>query len=523
MKRKLIAFLTLVCIVISLCVPVFAAQESRIIQSVSIEQTDMTMICANPDENGGSFSVTLDGQSVTSDAGTLGEAGIPVTVFCLVDISGSIQDNKMVLLRDTLTKISDSMGQQDTMVIATVDNQLVIGEELKTREEREAAIAQLAASNKDTNLFGGIVSSINHLSSEQRYNPYRCLVVLSDGAECQDDGMTEQEVLSSIEKSRIPVYTVALLQGYEDREGGKIMGSFARASYGGVHQTTVDEGANRPVRSDVSGEAFGGTIWDSIQGMTVLTADISGIYNDGSSSQVSLTVDVVSGSSSYTETIQLDANQLPAPPAETEPTTEPTDSTTETTVPEEKPDDDGFPIWIILVAVAVIVIIVVLILVSVKKKKKPVEDIGGTEPMDEPPSEPPADDPYTPPAPPVPEPPVEEPPMDFHPEKQYRVSMTDIPYGTMDLEFTIPAYQAVTFGRDKRSQKVLNATDKQLSGLHFALVAQDGLYCIRDEGSSNGTYLNGVPIQGKGWMKIQSHDKIRVGGYEYRIIIELVK
>lgn len=529
MKKKVSVLFMSILFLFSFSILSFAAQRQNLIQSVWIDGETLSMICAGVEENDGEYTASLGGQTLPLSTSHIGEEGLPVTVFCLVDTSGSINDYKMNLLQDTLFEISASMGEGDSMVIATIDNQLNIGEVMLTVEERSSAIESISSSHKDTNLYAGIVKSLERLTSDESYNPYKCLVILSDGNDCQDNGMTEQEVLTAIERSHLPVYTVALMVKSSELEGGKIIGSFSRSSFGGLHLTTAAEGGEKPLRTDVTGAEFGSAIWNSLQNMVVLKADLTDMEIDHSESEILLSVNLSSGSIVYTDSIGIDSGELPYHSDESDnpdstddpdPTDspEPTDNPNPADSPEptEIPDDTtSFVVqywWIILIAAVVAVCILIVIFIILRKRSgRHVEDMPPTNAVDQ-----------TIPEPAglsvSPEPVVKE--EDYHPEKTFSVKMTDIPHGTHRLLFVIPAYQAVTFGRDGRSQNVIDADDRKLSGVHFALIAQDGHYCIRDENSTNGTMVNGVSIAKMSWFKLQSGDKVRVGSYEYRIIIE---
>lgn len=515
MKKKSAAFLICLLLLLWIPLPALAVQNSNLIEHVWIDGTEMTLICVGMESNQ-QYEVKLDGQPIPVSASRIRREEMPVTVYCLVDTSGSISSYKMNLLRGTLLELSDSMTDGDSMVIATVDDQLIIGEELHTAQERAAAIEAIASSQKDTNLYAGIVGSLDRLASAQDYNTCRCLVILSDGVDCQDNGMTEQEVMNAVKNARLPVYTVALVQNSSEREGGKILGSFARGSYGGVHLTTVKEGANSPIRWDVSGVEFGSIIWNYMQDTAVLTADLSKIQIDPNKSEVQVSVSYTYGSSTYSDSITLDASVFPVPAEEATESTEPL--ITEPGKQESIPDIPGAKpkLWVIFaIAAATVVLIAAIVLLAVKKA------VGKKEAQETP------DKPEPPIA--VPEPlheePIrqEKPAGDPRPEPKYVVRMIDIPHGTQHLSFTLPACQEVSFGRDKRSQNIVNQKDRLLSGVHFSIMIRDGIYCVRDENSLNGTLLNGVPVSSKGWTKLYSGDKLRAGSYEYRMIIEPVE
>lgn len=515
MKKKSAVFLICLLLLLWIPLPALAVQSSNLIEHVWIDGTDMTLVCVGMESNQ-QYEVRLDGQPIPVSASRIRREEMPVTVYCLVDTSGSISSYKMNLLRGTLLELSDSMTDGDSMVIATVDDQLIIGEELHTAQERATAIEAIASSQKDTNLYTGIVGSLDRLASAQDYNTCRCLVILSDGVDCQDNGMTEQEVMNAVKNARLPVYTVALVQNSSEREGGKILGSFARGSYGGVHLTTVKEGANSPIRWDVSGVEFGSIIWNYMQDTAVLTADLSKIQIDPNKSEVQVSVSYTYGSSTYSDSITLDASVFPVPAEEATESTEPL--ITEPGKQESIPDIPGAKpkLWVIFaIAAATVVLIAAIVLLAVKKA------VGKKEAQETP------DKPEPPIA--VPEPLHEEPIRqekaagEPRPEPKYVVRMIDIPHGTQHLSFTLPAYQEVSFGRDKRSQNIVNQKDRLLSGIHFSIMIRDGIYCVRDENSLNGTLLNGVPVSSKGWTKLYSGDKLRAGSYEYRMIIEPVE
>jgi len=519
------------CLLLAMSLPVMAAQEANMIQSVEIAGENITIICADGTDSAGTYQVCVDGQEIPVSESNVRNEKYPVTVFCLVDTSGSISTYKMRLIQETLTELSNSMGEEDNMVIATLGNSLTVGPVLQTKEEREAAIGSIQTTHDDTNLYSSIVQSLDKLISDTSYNPYGCVVVLSDGSDQQDNGMTEQEVMNAVRDAKRPLYTVALIEKGEEREGGKVLGSFARSSHGGVHQTTVSEGANKPIRWDMTGDEFGSTIWNSLQGMAVLWGDLKGVQVDSSKTEVRLDVTYVSGSDSYTDFALLNVNDLPAAPEELPPvsigpdaeeeTTEPeTTAVTETTGEVEQPIYKRPVFWAVIAAVVILAGVVILIVLKkgVKNPDAPlgnapvpvISDLdptqgfgGGTAPAGGKPWEPTKD------------------PAPTSLGKRYKVYMTDIPYGTQKLSYTVMEKEIISFGRDKnRVTCVVNTKDTQLSGKHFSLLLQDSGYCIQDEGSTNGTYLNGVSISGKGWVKMNSEDKVRAGAYEYRVIIK---
>ena len=504
MKKRILAIVLTLCLLAVLPVPALAAQETEMICWTQAEPGKLSMLLACQAEEG-NYSASLDGKELTLTGGTVAEEKLPVTIYCLVDTSGSISKFKMKLIRNTLKTISKSMSGGDNMILATVDNTVKESQPLSTAEDREAAIDAIASSNKYTNLYSGIVTGLDRLASATDLNPVRALVVLSDGLDRQDNGMTEQEVSSAIAKTRLPIFTVALIEGYSERSGGKVLGSFARSSCGGMHLTTVSEGSSGKVNWDASGEAFGQAIWQAVSGGQYLTAELDSDSLDTTKAELQLTVSYTTANSSYTDSVTVSTSSVTVPAEETI-----EETTGERTEPEVQESSRSY-IWVIAAVVVLAVLAAVVLVVRNKKKKAVIiPDPPHTEPVDD---EPPATQPVDV------EPPVTEPAEPADPEllKQHcTVELVDIPHGEHPCGFSVPMDEQVSFGRNSKSRFIIDREDSKLSGCHFSLVINKNLICVRDEHSTNGTFLNGIRIADSSWTKLESGDKLRAGSREYR-------
>lgn len=506
-KRIAISFLA-VCLALAALLPssANAAQASQIIQDVEVKDHSLTVLCADVSQ-GGEYTLQLDGTQLPFSVGSVDLTRTRVTVLCLVDIQSSSY-LKSKLIRETLLEISASLGKDDRMLIATSDDQLTIAEMPVSPEEREAAIGDISFGRKDADLYDGILKSLEQLSSNETYSSCRCLVILSDGDNRKDSTFTQQEVLTAIEKARLPVYTVALAETYTQRQGARILGSFSRSSCGGAALSTIDESGY--IRKDSSGTAFGRAIWEGIIGMPVLEADLTGFVADGAKASLCLRVSCTVGDNVYEDTVELASDMFPAPPqaAETAPATSEGDTGLKKEAPKaEKPASSRASFWLWgAVALAVAVTAAVIALVIFRKKRPQSQTAPEAIP----------EEPVQLAQPEVPSP-AETP---LPKEAIHHLYLTDIPHGTRKRHYSLREDNPVCFGRDGRADEIINGQDKKLSGTHFSIVAQGGIYRIRDEGSRNGTFLNGVPIAGKGWCQFLSGDKLRAGSYEYRITIE---
>lgn len=77
--------------------------------------------------------------------------------------------------------------------------------------------------------------------------------------------------------------------------------------------------------------------------------------------------------------------------------------------------------------------------------------------------------------------------------------------------------QEMTIGR-KQECDISLPEDKAVSGRHCTITAQGDQLFIRDENSSNGTFLNGQQVQGE--RRLQDGDTLEIGRSKYRVQIQ---
>ena len=65
-----------------------------------------------------------------------------------------------------------------------------------------------------------------------------------------------------------------------------------------------------------------------------------------------------------------------------------------------------------------------------------------------------------------------------------------------------------SFSIGRSSECDIRLHDNKCSKLHAVIVLQDGQYILTDKGSSNGTYVNGAPVQSQ---RLRTGDEIRLG------------
>ena len=75
-------------------------------------------------------------------------------------------------------------------------------------------------------------------------------------------------------------------------------------------------------------------------------------------------------------------------------------------------------------------------------------------------------------------------------------------------------------GRTAKASILLDAEDRRLSSRHCSVICADGVLTVKDLDSTNGTFVNGIPIRQLGPTLVPSGATIRMGSYEYRVDIQ---
>jgi hypothetical protein len=86
-------------------------------------------------------------------------------------------------------------------------------------------------------------------------------------------------------------------------------------------------------------------------------------------------------------------------------------------------------------------------------------------------------------------------------------------------QFAIRAGVDVRVGRDP-AQCPITLAEPRVSGVHATLRFENGLLMVRDEGSNNGTYVNGVRIAPSVFTPVSSGAQLRFGPVEFSVRLE---
>lgn len=525
------------------------------------------------------FSVSLGRETLqVTGSSTVAEEEVPVTILFLVDVSGSLDNRRMEDIKTVISGITGQLREQDRVCIIAMGDELRSSGFLTDKEEIQAQTDALAVLKEDTNLYQGIEQSLQALQSDETAGAKKCLVVLSDGAEDNNYGITREEVNKAIQDSRIPVYTVGMPKNAENAsqlDSVKVLGSFSRISAGGVHYVpAIDKTDFVTVADD---------IWSNIMSGQIVTVDVSEYVPAGREVYLQVSVEAEGSEPVQTGITVVDSHMI----AEVEKTEEQGDAGTEeagetgetgeaetlqegTEANVTEAGKSNVPLFVGIGVLAVILIGLLFLLLRRKKKnkKQPEEEI-----------------------------------MDFGGETPQAVGRTEDVgatsgivegvgtagntegfgtegyaaqgyategyatgeyatggYGTEGyaagfggtqalagsgagneaaaygmrqqhtaglpvqlirmgigetLTYSLTIADRMSMGRDSQAADFALAEDRGLSSLHCIFRYEEGKLFLEDAGSTNGTYVNGVPI--KGSMRLNRDDVLLIGSYEYRI------
>lgn len=514
MKRKGISFILCLAILAGLVLSVGAAGVGKFLRGRYEVGEDQLLLYAKPLPSGGTLTVTSDSFVLDGAVTTVGELKNPVTVYCLVDATVSLNEDQQKQQQDVLANIASRLGEDDNMVIATFDEQLVENGLTGDAQVLNTTAQTIGRRLWTKNLYQAVVQAMNGLETRKEYHTDRMLLILSDGNDCGKTDVTEEKAISAIEKSNLPVYCVALTGNYMNSEltnNVKHLRHLAEASMGG--QCYV------PAEEKISAANAADKIWQNVQAGSLIWVDLKNIAD--LHSDFVLRVQYETAADKLEDTISIYASDLPQrTPIGTQ---EPTEATV------QEPEAPGFvmPLWgWIGIGVGAVVLAAIIIAVAVKKKKpvsygsetpgENVEDVSTTTPVDD--VLPTGDvggaattgswewntGNTTRPVEPV---------------NGCKLEFVALMHPDVHFEFQLPAHKPTTFGRNSRADLILNGSDAKLSSVHFEVEWDEKRLYLRDKGSTNGTRLNGGVCKPESWMGIEDGSLLTAGGYEYRVSI----
>lgn len=508
MKGKVFSLLLCLVLLTGLILPVSAAEGASFLRG-GYELSDWDLfLYGTPLPGGGTLTVSTDSQTLESGISTIGQAQAPTTVYCLVDATTSLNEQQKKQQQEILENIGSRLGENDNMLIATFDESVV-----ENGLTGDAGVISTTAKTVGRrvwhkNLYQAVVQALDTLQTGTQFCCNRVLLILSDGNDSGKSDVTEEKAIAAIEKTRIPVYSIALTGNHMTSKISSYaahLKNLSEASLGGL--------CLLPAKEKISAANAADKVWQDIQSGALILVNLQNVQNFGR--DFTLRVRYETADIRMEDTLTVYAADLPVGiAADTQPLPE------ETSVPEPMPKEPGVPgwIWVAGGVAAVAVVILVIVLIAKKKRKPVVQELSmGTDGA------------------------AEETTGDYGTTTQVdsntwgwdadktqavapivggcRLEFVALMHPEVHFSFELAPHKPVTFGRDSRANQILNGKDAKLSGIHFEAEWDEKRLYLRDKNSTNGTRLNGGLCKPESWIPVENGSVLTAGGYDYRMSI----
>lgn len=469
----------------------------------------------------------------------LQEAQIDFQTIVLVDNSLSVTEENSTKITDVLNDLIDVKSDQESMSIAVFGEDIeFLAEKSKDAAALHAAVEQIVRNDQDTYLTDILYDLLDTLDGTE----YTRFIVISDGVDNKDIGITKDELIRKLEKKSYPIYTLGYIYKNNDEELENMF-ALSRATNGEtiLLDETPDAFQAAAKLSDISG------IWR-------VSAPIPHDLMDGSRKNVLLTFSGGTGEkevraevdmpfsvneqtsepekeeeTAETEITETQEEEKPEPAVTAEPELaveeEPEPAEPQEAVSEPEPEQSGKGGGAKYIAVVLLLAAAVLLFLQMRKKNKPAENTGSKDEKKKAkeqkkinlPKSAPADVPKTPA-------PVEPAVYDAEDDndggtvllaRRYLLVLKDS--DDLSKVFRYPIDGSVTIGRNIDRVNIAIDYNPTVSGKHCEVSARGSRFFVRDLGSANHTYVNGRIVEGE--TELRTGNLLRIG--EVELLVEI--
>ena len=428
------------------------------------------------------------------------EAPVNTTYLLMADSSKSISNDQLESIKDMMNQIVGRMGKGDNAAIGYIGKEITFSKISQDKNYLKKAMNQLNNKETGTTLYSSIVKSIDYLNTSNLINPRKVAIVFSDGIDDNIGGMTLAEALKKFDDTNnIPVYTITMtarLDTETELEKSKNFASFARVSSGGKNYS-YKSGKT----TDIVNKFF-----DDFNKAVVIEANKSAINFASNNYEVDVNVSNEKGVN-LTDTYKTKIfNSFDG--------TKGFDFTMpDLTLPIK---DDGFISgllankWFVILSILVIIAIMAIIIILCfsgkiyPSKRRKAQQMAENQ--------------------------FDDMNNNFYDDYQMtqpimkqraNIECVLTPVGNTKTDVIVYSiYETATIGRNNSAEIVIN-TDSLISSKHCIFKWSNDALFIEDLGSTNGTFVNGVPIVGN--YKLEQEDNIRIGSTELKVTWKVLK
>lgn len=516
-----------------------------LIDNVNIKSDAITVYFDVVDSNGKFNSSDINKDNVTAAIGennlkikSLGrfEAAKEGAAYVLMaDISKSINEKARDNIKKLFSEIVNKAGTKDKIAVVTFGNsEKVIQDFTSDKTALLDKINSIQPEDDNTDLYRSITKALDMLSGNKSLPSKMNIVIMSDGEESNDKGITKDEVLLRIRQSHIPIFSVGLnFSGDKNTvENLKVLGSFARLSNG--QDFVLGNG------SDTTTDSITGTISERLNKSFVAQFGVGAVKLNGQTSNLNLSLKLDEKTTvSATENVVLKAAADNTTKNSTTPSASPGASpgaSLDDFIDDE--GDDSVPFYenYYYIGGAVLVLVIIIaataMVITGRKKKNSTpkviknsilsENIGGTDFFIKSENNNENNHEMTVMPDMIPDEAdsiIEAPKQSRKPvNKEIKIRLINIGKNNGDSPYELKLSDSIIIGRDSSQAKLVFKNDKLLSGRHCELLFKEDMVFITDLGSTNGTYVNGIPISGA--YRLHNDDILLIGSMELRVVFD---
>jgi Mg-chelatase subunit ChlD len=191
------------------------------------------------------FNISIGSHPVSISAiDSFNQTGEGMGYIFLVDVSKSLNAHQFTQIKQALQRWLDGMNPNDKAALITFGSE--VRQQLAFTSDQNKlnnAVALLAATDMETNLFRGLLEAIALGRQQSPELPERrAIVVLSDGIDDSVNGVSAEEVLNQSSEYRVPIHSIGFVTpplNDSKRKGLKVLGMLARQSGGYFVQAEV--------------------------------------------------------------------------------------------------------------------------------------------------------------------------------------------------------------------------------------------------------------------------------------------
>lgn len=475
-KRRHIRSVALIAMLIAFALGTVCSAEgvdALNIQNVIVDGAgtmELLIYSNNSDLKPNDVQIQLGGNAINADSVTPYKEG--TSWIFLVDTAYVATDVGKEPVIKTIQELIKNMGENDNATILTTGDTDKTIDLIQNKDVLNEMIGSARLNKSITNLNATIGAALDFFASGENVRKHAVLVIVSNGDNGNEIGMSVTELKRNVENSTITVYPVAYVSNGASADNLDRYAKIAAVSRGGISIQEQDEwDAESVLSAIVNNEAHFYTVIANPAAVQATGAEVS-LYDGEESSTWILS--------------ESDQQRL------------------KSFVIKEKEDSLFSWIWIVGGVVLALIVVLCIIIVCFRKAKSKKDDDAPCP--DEPSVDVSENDD-------VPDVPNEEEPHDDTPKQRIQLMFLQVNGGSAQYNVEMTG-EEITVGRDPARAGLVIRDDLKISGMHLVLRYDRNMMMVEDF-SRNGTKVNGNRIDRP--TVLHQHDVLTLGATQLRI------